>query len=119
MTKPKKRAIGAHDDPATRVAETKKLFRQIRETLVHMLETLGTTQGDTPKSIVTKMNELQAAHLKVLSAEEAFDVHYGKLDTAETPDFDAIRIEIGRQLDRIRNTTDASSVLEDTDPPAA
>lgn len=89
-------------DAELRVAEIADLFRRTRTTLDHMIGTVGTPNAQTPKAIVTKLNELQSVHLKVLDAEEAFYAKQEESSSGTEIDFDAVRAEIGGQLDRIR-----------------
>ncbi|MEO1639748.1 MAG: hypothetical protein AAFU41_10940 [Pseudomonadota bacterium] len=95
-----------------RLAEVDALSRRIRRALTDMMDTL---EGDDeasalPKTILTKLNELHAAHLKVLAAEDTFHDKIGKDPDADAADLDSIRAEIGRQLDRIRETLVAKGV---------
>ncbi|WP_296424128.1 hypothetical protein [Yoonia sp.] len=85
-----------------RVAEISRLFESIRQVLDQMIRVIGTPDGRTPKAIITKLNELQSAHLKVLAAEEVFHAQHGQSASSEDIDVDAIRADIGGQLDRLR-----------------
>lgn len=103
MTEPNERHHAEPgNDAQARVAEITRLFVSIRGVLDHMIGTLGTPDGDTPKTVVTKLNELHTAHLRVLAAEEAFHDQKARPGGIDAIDFDSIRAEIGSQLDRLR-----------------
>lgn len=95
---------GAHcrGDAAARVAEISGLFVSIRQLISLMIDSIGAPDAQTPKTMITKLSELQSAHLKVLAAEEAFHAQQDAIGGAETIDIDAIRADIRGQLDRIR-----------------
>ncbi|SFS07935.1 hypothetical protein SAMN05444714_0976 [Yoonia litorea] len=93
-----------------RLAEINKLFHAIRQTLEEMLEQLRAGEGTKPADVLKKIGELQTAHIKVLEQEKAYHDSLGQKDGPEALDFDAIRAEIGRRLDRIRAVQDADDV---------
>ena len=95
---------------ADRLAEIKRLSERIRRTLSDMADALDQKTGPTPKDVLTKLNELHAVHLKVLTAEDAFHAKLGKTSDDDAIDFEAIRTDIGGQLDRIRDSLVASGV---------
>lgn len=107
MTKRKERGGVDPDDEAVRVAELDALYQRAKATLAHMMDALGTADGDTPKAVVAKLNELESTHLKLLKAEEAFGAKQNERDGTTALDFDALRSEIGRKLDRIRQSLEA------------
>ena len=96
----------AADNASARVAEISQLYQNIRASLVLMMAQAGPLTTDTPKPILNKMNELQSAHLKVLAAEEAFHAHQKATAPDEDIDYDDLRADIGRQIDRIRPAHD-------------
>ena len=51
-----------------RVAEITTLFARIRALLDHSLRITDDLTEDTPRTIITRMDQLIAAHLKVLTA---------------------------------------------------
>lgn len=95
---------------ADRLAEITRLSEGIRRTLSQMAEALDEKAGVSPKDVLNKLNELHAVHLKVLAAEDAFHAKLGKTADHDAIDFDAIRAEIGGQLDRIRASLVASGI---------
>ena len=110
---------GGPNDASARHAEISRLFQSIRQILDLMIQTMGAPDGHTPKAVIAKLNELQAAHLKVLAAEEAFHAQQGDIEDSAAIDFDAIRFEIGGQLDRLRQAIMADKLPFDADPCAA
>ena len=90
-----------------RVARIAALFESIAGTLDQMIEDLGRPGGPAPRALHIKLGELQTAHLKLIAAEEAFDAEFG---ADERADFDGIRREIGRRLDRLRAGLDAEGL---------
>ncbi|MEM9786612.1 MAG: hypothetical protein AAF801_08925 [Pseudomonadota bacterium] len=102
MTERYERGGADPDDAAARVEELRKLYCRTKATLDQMLDALGTAEEGTPKAVLSKLNELESVHLKLLHAEEAFDAKQRERDGTAEVDFDRVRAEIGRALDRIR-----------------
>lgn len=99
---------------AERLAEIEQLFQRLRLRLDQAIEAIGEPTSDTPATTLKKLDDLQAAHLKVLTAEDAFHAKLGQ-DDANAIDYDAIRAEIGRKLDRIRAILAAEEVPQRPD----
>ena len=97
----------ALDDAAARVAETAELYHSIRNLLRQMIAEIETATAIPPQAILSKLSDLQAAHLKVLAAEEAFYALQQANEPDTTIDYNALRDDIGGQLDRIRAALDA------------
>ena len=95
---------------AARLAEIDHLSERIRHVLRQMSDALDQDSGPFANEILTTLNQLHAAHLKVLTAEDAFHAKIGKYADDDALDFAAIRADIGRQLDRIRVSFVASGV---------
>lgn len=110
MTKLDEQGPTGQSNAAARVAEISRLFESIRQVLDHMIQAIGTPDGQTPKAVVSKLNELQSVHLKVLAAEEAFHDNQDTSEDENIIDFDAVRAEIGRQLDRLRTAIETEKV---------
>jgi len=87
---------------AQRVAEIERLSRDIRRTLEDMREFVRDIPDIKPKILADRLDQIHAAHLRVLRAEDALLEKIGKDSDADAIDYDAIRSEIGRQLDRLR-----------------
>lgn len=62
-----------------------------------------------------KIGELYSAHLKLVEQEKTFHAKLGLDPDADAVDYDVIRAEIGRQLDRIRAARDAGEVAGGTE----
>ena len=109
---------GSHDpmDAQARSVEVARLFKNILTTLQQMIATIGPADVDTPDAVIAKLNELKSAHLRILAAEEAFDGPCEKSDRYEDVDFDALRLEIGGQLDRLRAAILADKIPFGIDP---
>lgn len=101
---------------AARLAEIRALTEDIRQTLTDMRMVLREPGGPKPKDLLTKLNELHAAHLKVLAAEDTFYAKIGKTGHEEPLDLEAIRADIGRRLDRIRESLVAAGLSGPTQP---
>lgn len=115
MTKKQKNTRTRVDSAAIRLAEMERLYQDIRDTLVAMKDRLGKPDGASTKEVLTMVNELNAAHLKLVNAEDAFHAKIGTNPDIDAIDFDAIRVEIGGQLDRIRASLAASGISIGTD----
>lgn len=104
---------------AVRLAEVDKLSRGIRVRLQEMAADLKEVTGPNLKEICNKLDLLHAAHLKVLTAEDAFHAKTGTDQDADAIDYDAIRLEIRGRLDRIRKSLLADGFPCDADTRAA
>ncbi|WP_242494075.1 hypothetical protein [Salipiger sp. IMCC34102] len=92
-----------------RQREILALFQTIKRTLAKQILAFEAGDGGTPKALVAKLGELSAAHLALLKAEDAFCEKFCEDDT-RVPDYEALRAQIGRKLDRIRDTRPAEGV---------
>lgn len=101
MTELNDAGLAASVSLAQRLAEINDLSEDIRLTLQKMAAEMKDPDGTVPPKLVDKLNLIHAIHFKVIAAEDAFHAKTGRADKDAT-DFDAIRIELGRQLDRIR-----------------
>jgi hypothetical protein len=92
-----------------RLAEITTLFRRIRALLDHSLRVTDDLTDETPRAVIARMDQLIAAHLKVLTAEEAFNAAQNA-NSIDVTDLDGIRDDLGRRLDRLRAAISASGV---------
>lgn len=99
---------------AARVTEITTLFARIRALLDHSLQITDDLSVDTPRTLITRMDQLIAAHLKVLSAEEAFNAAQ-TANPGDITDLDSLRDELGRRLDRLRASLGAEGVSDQPD----
>ena len=90
-----------------RVARLDRLFTSISNKLDEMMMQFGTSKGGPPKDFNIKLSELQSAHVSLNKAYEVFHEKFAGTAPGDTADFDAIRDDIGRKLDRIRAALDA------------
>lgn len=110
MTEQNTDAPGSAASAAVRLAEIDHLSESIRQVLRQMSDALDDQSGPFPTEILTTLNQLHAAHLKVLTAEDAFHAKLGKTADDDAIDFEAIRADIGGQLDRIRDSLLTSGI---------
>ena len=115
MTKKKKAGRDPVASAAERLAEIEELFERLRLRLDQAIDAIGEPTSETPATTLKKLDDLQAAHLKVLAAEDVFHAKLGQDNDANAIDYDAIRAEIGRKLDRIRAIFGAKKVHLETD----
>jgi hypothetical protein len=100
----------APDLAAVRLAEIDDLSRKISARLSQMIDDLTDGSDPTVKAIAAKLDQLHAAHLKVLAAEDAFHAKIGKNPDEGAIDYDAARAEVGCRLDRLRESLLAEGV---------
>ena len=110
------------DDPPTgecharqRITEITALFANMRALMTKWLDDAGPVSTASSKQILTKISELQSAHLLVMRAEEAFHDKFGNGEINTGIDYDAARIDIGRELDRLRIALASGYLPERTD----
>lgn len=98
-------------DAAERVAEINALYQSMRKLMQVWLESCDDPSPDMPRKSLAKLSDIQAAHLLLLKAEDRFhdlSTNGGSDDPAQ--DIIAIRTEIGRLLDCLRDTARESGV---------
>jgi len=100
---------------AERLAEVERLSRDVRRALEDMRDLARNTPDMKPKVLADKLDQVHAAHLRVLRAEDAFREKIGTDSDAEAIDHDAIRADIGRQLDRLRESLAAEGIPREAD----
>ncbi len=115
MKKTNDAGLTDRDLAVERRAEIDGLSRRIRQTLEDMIAAMDQPDGPSTKAVLDKLNQLHAAHLRALTAEDAFHAKFGDDGDAGAIDFEAIRIEIGRQLDRLRESLLAERLSEISD----
>ena len=101
-----------------RVRELAGFYDALKTTFLTQLEQIGRDTGLPSKAHVAKLAELQAIHVQLLKAEDSFIEKFGTGNDDADIDHDAIRAEIGRALDRIRDTAGAGGVSGEPDGPA-
>lgn len=103
------------DAARRRVAEISELFANMRAIMARWLKDAGPVADATSKQMMTKISELQSAHLLVIRAEEVFHEKFGQGDIADGVDYEAARRDIGRELDRLRAAFEAGYVSQGSD----
>lgn len=99
---------GNGPEPAgCRIAELARMFTHAREKLEQMIHEVGLSGPHDPEDMIAKLTELQAVHLRVVAAEEAFHANQDAAKPGEELNLDDVRAEIGRQLDRLRRSLDS------------
>ena len=100
---------------AERLAEVDLLSREIRQLLQQMIAAFKMGEDVPLKEILNKLNQLHAAHLQVVAAEERFHAKLGDDPDEDAIDYDAIRFDVGCQLDRLRQALMAEGFPCDAD----
>ena len=113
MTKSKHHPAADEDAAAQRVAVIEEQFRATSALLQVLMAQLGTPDSRTPKTILTKLNELQSLHTTIIHAQEVFYEKFRKADPEAGINYDEIRRDLGGQLDRIRAAIKAKGISED------
>lgn len=116
MTQTKDDEEVAKQSSAERIRRIQTTFDEILEIIHVMKSEYGPLNKEMSKTIITKLGELQTVHINLQKAEEAFHDKFGDGDEARVVDHDAIRRELGRKLDRIRDTGGARSIPEIAEP---
>ena len=93
-----------------RVRELAGFFATLKATFLAQLAQIAEEGSPPSKAHVAKLAELQAIHVQLLKAEDSFIEKFGTGDDDAEIDHDALRAEIGRALDRIRDAAAAGDV---------
>ena len=88
-------------DALARRDEILALYETMKRSLMKQILEFGDGDHVASKTLAAKIGELSATHLILLKSEDAFREKFCE-DDHTVPDFDALRAEIGRKLDRIR-----------------
>ncbi len=104
---------GVPDRAAKRAAEIVRLYERMRDLLDVAIGQLGTPNAMTPKSVLNKLAELETVHLSLLKVEEKFHEKHANKSAGSDIDYDAVRADLGRQLDRIRAAIKTNGVSKD------
>ncbi len=96
-------------DDAARLRELDTLAQDMRDVLKEMIALARTGADIKPADLIKKIADMHAAHLKVVQQEDVLHAKLG-LKEEDALDYDAIRAEIGRKLDRIRASLDPDDI---------
>ncbi|WP_386681396.1 hypothetical protein [Loktanella sp. R86503] len=102
MTEPDDAAPFGRAEALARVRELAGFYAALKATFLEQLDQIGGQSALPSKAHAAKLAELQATHVHLLKAEEQFIEKFGQGTDDADIDFDAIRDDIGRRLDRIR-----------------
>jgi hypothetical protein len=100
---------------ASRVVKIDAVSQYIRGRLIEMAADLKQVTSANLNELTKQLDLLHAAHLRVVIAEDKFHDKLGTDPDADAIDYDAIRDDIGRQLDRLRDAIIAEGVSGDVD----
>ena len=93
-----------------RVRELNGFYAALKAAFLTQLQQIGTAAEPPSKTHVARLADLQAIHVHLLKAEDSFIEKFGQGTDDADIDHDALRAEIGRTLDRIRDTGAAGGV---------
>ncbi len=109
MKKRKKPRLSEKQAARQRIAVLEDQFRSVSDVLTTLTATIDHPDSHPPKALMTKLMELQSIHFAVIKAHEAFHEKYDPTDSGV--DYDKIRDDIGRQLDRIRTVLETKGIF--------
>lgn len=104
--------LPGRSDALARRDEILALYTTMKRSLMKQILDLGSGEHGSSKALVAKIGELSAIHLILLKSEDAFREKFCE-DDQSVPDFDALRAEIGRKLDRIRDARRSGALFEE------
>lgn len=113
MKKPQDHPPSDEQAARKRIAVLEEQFYKSSETLSTLIAGIGHTNGQTPKAAMSKLMELETVHTTALKAQEAFYEKYKNTSAQDAIDYDEIRSDIGRHLDRIRAAFQSKGISED------
>lgn len=102
-TELKKRADATHQ-------EMQRLFSEIRKFIRFQIDECEEPVEVRAKHSVNKMKELHTLQVKLLQSEETYNAQFGDGTDGTAANYDKIRLELGRALDRIQRADAASRV---------
>lgn len=97
-----------------RIDGLRDCYAALNQYLSVQIEKILPLTNETPKSQTKKLEELQTLQVTLMKAEEAFNEKF-RPDDGDDIDYDALRVEIGRALDRIREAERAVEFFEQPD----
>ena len=115
MTEQEKGAGDPAQDAAVRLDEIRRLTDDIKNLLRDRIADWRDQADLNPAEINKRIGDLHSAHLKLVEQERIFHAKLGLDTEKDAIDFDAIRADIGRALDRIRAKRGAGGVSGGTD----
>ncbi len=95
---------------AARLEEIRQLTDDIKRLMRDRIAGWRTQAELSGPEITKRVGELHSAHLKLVEQERIFHAKLGRDIEKDAIDYDAVRAEIGRALDRIRARRGAGGV---------
>ncbi|SEM44163.1 hypothetical protein SAMN04488003_101127 [Loktanella fryxellensis] len=117
--------VAGEPDPSDRAASVARVrellgfYAGLKAAFLLQMAHIGMSDTSPPKAMTTKLAELQATHVHLLKAEDSFIEKFGTGADVSAVDHDALRRDIGRTLDRIRDTALAGGVSGGAEPAGA
>lgn len=93
-----------------RLDEVVEVYDSAAKVLYGLIVAAEAGDADAPKKVAAQLSVLQDLFARVRKAEEAFQEKFGEGIQDDEIDLDAVRDEIGRRLDRIRDCSAATGV---------
>lgn len=100
--------IGQKETAQARIDEVRQVYQSAGRALQHLIQRAEDGDAESAKKITTQIGVLTELFARLRKAEDAFEDKFGEGIEDGDIDFDAIRLSIGRKLDRIRNARGAS-----------
>lgn len=100
-----------------RINYLRRTYERLREYLETQIETILPITLESPKVQVKKLEDLQSLQVSLMKAEEAFNDTF-QPELGEDVDYDALRAQIGRALDRLRAAERSIGVPEEPEQSA-
>lgn len=101
-------------DAQDRIDFIRKSYDGIQQYVQSQIDEILPATKETPKPQMKKLEELQTLQVNIMKAEEAFNEKFMPED-GEDFDYDVLRDQIGRALDRIREVERTIEVLKGTE----
>lgn len=92
--------------------EVIEMFDSVTETLAELVQDMQSGKTVPAKQVRAHMADLQSAYFSIKKAEEAFHDKTGNVQRDGDIDFEAVRDEIGRKLDKLRAARDAEGISQ-------
>lgn len=113
----KKKRRRQEKDARARISYMRKVYKRLRTYLDDQIDEILPVTTETPRQQVKKFEELQTIQVSLMKAEEEFDEKF-QPEHGSDVDYDALRAQIGRALDRLRESERSVKLLEDADQSA-
>ena len=95
-----------------RIAILEDQFRGVSDVLSELTANLDRPDSHPPKAVMAKLMELQSIHFTIIKAHEVFNEKFRTTAVDDGVDYNKIRTDVGRQLDRIRAALLSKGIFE-------